>query len=267
VYEVYERFEREYVQPARARRQALLDAHGRGEIGDDELTHDILTVLLQHRADPSLELGDERRIAREVATYLQGGTHTNGQTLVNAADFLFAAEAERPGILERVAEDRLLAQRVVHETLRLRPTTPKIRRRTVADVVIAGRAIPEGSLVVLDVVQANQDPRWFGEHPDRFDPDRVVDPSVPRWGHSFGAGAHICPGRTVGGGFPVPEEGADDEHLHGLVALMVQEIMRRGIEPAPGRAPERDDRTERFTRWAHYWVRVGSPRGAAAAAT
>ncbi len=267
VYAVYERFERDYVAPARERRQALLDAQARGEVAEQDLPHDILTALLRHRGDATLELADEHRIAREVATYLQGGTHTNGQTVVNAIDLLFETEARRPGLVDRVADDRLLAQRVVHETLRLRPTTPKIRRRTVVDVMIGGRSIPANSLVVLDVVRGNQDPALFGAAPERFDPDRAVDPSVPRWGLSFGAGAHICPGRSVGGGFPVPEEGADGDHVYGLVALMLQELLRRGIEPVPGRKPERDTRTERFTRWAHYWVRVGSPRAAAAPAS
>lgn len=264
VYAAYDRFERDYVAPARARRERLLDEHARGSIGDEDLPHDILTALLRHRSDPSIELEDDGRIVREVATYLQGGTHTNGQTLVNAIDLLFDAETSTPGMLDRVATDRLLAQRVVHETLRLRPTTPKIRRRTVAETTIAGRTIPADALIILDVVRGNQDPGLFGTDPDRFDPDRIIDPNVPRWGLSFGAGAHICPGRSVGGGFPVPDDGADDDHIHGLVALMLQELLGRGIEPVPGRPPERDTRTERFTRWAHYWVRVGSPRGAAA---
>ncbi len=263
VYADYERFDALYVRPARERRQSLLDAHARSELADDDLTHDILTALLEHRADPALELADEGRIVREVATYLQGGTHTNGQTVVNAVDLLFDEERARPGILDRVASDRLFAQRVVHETLRLRPTTPKIRRRTVGDVTIAGQHIPEGSLVILDVVSANQDP-LFGADPAAFDPERIVHPDVPRWGLSFGAGAHICPGRTVGGGFPVPDGEPDDDHLFGLVPLMLQELVRRGIEPLPGRPPERDTRTERFTRWAHYWVRVGSTRAAEA---
>ena len=270
VYDAYERFDREYVTPARQRREGLLARLAGGDLEEDDLTHDILTALLQHRTDPSLELMDGGRIVREVATYLQGGTHTNGQTLVNAVDLLFEAEAGgRPGLVERTAEDRAFAQRVVHETLRIRPTTPKIRRRTVADVTIGGQAIPEGSLVIVDVVTANQDPA-FGDEPARFDPDRAIAGDVPRWGLSFGGGAHICPGRTVAGGFPAPDahgsadDPSADEHLFGLVALMVQGVLRRGIVPRPGDAGVRDTRTERFTRWAHYWVRVGAPRAASA---
>ena len=89
-----------------------------------------------------------------------------------------------------------------------------------------------------------------------FDPDRAVDPSVARWGLSFGAGPHQCPGRSVAGGFPAPSphEEADPEHIYGLAPLMFQAIAARGPRPDPDNAPTRDDRTERFTRWATYPV-------------
>ncbi|HXG39938.1 MAG TPA: cytochrome P450, partial [Candidatus Limnocylindrales bacterium] len=194
----YEEFERRDVRPAWERRARAIDEVRAGRLPAGELPQDILTVLLLHRADPALALSDEGRIVREVATYLQGGTHTSAQTLVNAVDLLFGAAAEgRGSLLDRVARDRAFAQRVVHETLRLRPTTPRIRRRAEADTTIAGREIPRDALVVLDVAAANRDPRLFGPDPDRFDPDRRVDPSVPRWGLSFGAGPHQCPGRSV----------------------------------------------------------------------
>lgn len=260
VYRTYEAFEREYVRPAWERRQALLDRFARGEIDESAVTQDILTVLLRHRADPSLELGDDGRVVREVATYLQGGTHTSGQVAVNALDLLFAAGD--PGQLDRAARDRLFAQRIGHETLRLRPTTPKAKRRAEADTTVAGRAVPRDALVILDLAQGNRDPRYFGADPGAFNPDRIVDPSIPRWGLSFGAGAHQCPGRTVGGGLPV--QSLDDDgpdHLFGLVALMIQSFARLGAQPHPDRVPVPDTRTDRYTRWAHYWVRIGPRRG------
>lgn len=263
----YAEFERDFVRPAWARRLPLVEQVRRGELAEDELPHDILTVLLLHRADPRLDLEDDGRVVREVATYLQGGTHTSAQTLVNALDLVFEASAGRPAMIDRLADDLLFAQRVVHETLRLRPTTPKIKRRAEADTVVAGRAIPRDALVVLDAVTGNRDPSLFGADPDRFDPDREVDPGVARWGLSFGAGAHQCPGRSVGGGFPVPAGFAvDDEHVFGLVALMLREVARRGVRPDPERQPERDLRTERFTRWLHYPVRFESRRAVAAPA-
>lgn len=258
VYRTYEAFERDYVRPSAARRLALLEA------GSEDVPHDILTVLLQHRADPALELADDGRITREVATYLQGGTHTSAQTLTNALDLIFGQGEVAPAILDRVATDRAFAQRVVHETLRLRPTTPRMKRRAEADTVVAGVPIPRDALVVLDAGAANRDPALFGADADAFNPDRVLDPGLPRWGLAFGAGPHQCPGRSVAAGFPAPAGlEVEDDHLYGLVALMIQGIARRGVRPDPEATPERDDRTERTTRWSSYPVRFPPPTGGA----
>lgn len=251
----YEEFERDFLRSAWDRRLRLLAQVEGGTLTEEDLPHDILTVLLRHRTDPQIELDDDGRVVREVATYLQGGTHTSGQTLVNAFDLVFAAE-DSPALIERLATDRLFAQRVVHETLRLRPTTPRIRRRAEADTTVGGVAIPKDAVVILDATAGNREPDLFGADPDRFDPDRTVAEGVPRWGLSFGAGAHLCPGRSVGGGFPVPDDYlVDDQHVFGLVALMLEALAARGIGPDPDRVPERDTRTERFTRWRHYPVR------------
>jgi cytochrome P450 len=249
-------FEDGHVRPSWERRAALVERYRADPSGETALPHDILTVLLLHRDEPDMELQDDGRVVREVATYLQGGTHTSGQTLVNVLDLLFPYAAAHPGTWQRIAGDRAYAQRCMHETLRLRPTTPRIRRRAEAETRMAGRVIPQDALVVLDAVAGNRDPAFFGEHPDDFDPDRYVDPSVARWGLSFGAGPHQCPGRSVAGGFPSasPEDAPGDGHLFGLVAQMIQAVVRRGVAPDPDAQPQRDTRTERFTRWRHYPV-------------
>lgn len=252
----YAAFERDFVRPAWARREALIARVRAGDLSAEALPQDILTVLLLHREDPSLELADDGRIVREVATYLQGGTHTSAQTLVNALDLIFGSGPGHEATLDRIATDTLFAQRVVQETLRLRPTTPKMKRRAEAETEIAGRRIPKDALVVLDIAAANRDPELFGPDPERFDPDRTIGPNAARWGLSFGAGAHQCPGRAVGGGFPVPATFAvDDDHVFGLVALELQAVAQRGVRADPERQPERDLRTDRFTRWLHYPVR------------
>jgi len=257
-------FEREFVRPSWERRRPAVERFLRGELPEDELPHDILTVLLVHRADPRLELEDDGRIVSEVGTYLQGGTHTSSQTLINTLDLLFPRLAAEPGLRARVVADRLFAQRCVHETLRLRPTTPKIKRRAEADTTVSGTPIPRDALVVLDVATANRDPRLFGADAEEFDPDRPLADDVPRWGLSFGAGPHQCPGRSVAGGFPVPPDfNPDADHVYGLVALMVQGVVRRGVRPDAGRAAVRDTRTERYTRWSQYPVVFDTPGDAA----
>ena len=255
VRDAYAEFDRDFVRPAWQRRQAMIDAVRRGDASEASLPQDILTVLLLHRGEAALELDDDARVVREVATYLQGGTHTSAQTLVNSLDIIFE-RPEAAAMLERVAADTLFAQRVVQETLRLRPTTPKAKRRAEADTEVAGVKIPKDALVILDLESGNRDASVFGTNADEFDPDRALDANVPRWGLSFGGGPHQCPGRAVGGGFPIPPSfHVDDDHVYGLVALEVQAVARRGVRPDPERAPERDTRTARFTRWLHYYVR------------
>lgn len=254
VKEAHAGFKRDFMAPARARREEALARYRASELSEDDLPYDILTVMLMHREDPQLSL-DDGRLTREVATYLQGGTHTSSQTLINALDLLFPLAEQDPSIWERVTSDTLYAQRCVHETLRLRPTTPKIKRRCEDDTEIGGRRIPKDALVILNVVNANRDPELFGPDADQFNPLRTLAEDLHAWGLSFGAGPHTCPGRSVAGGLPAPASGdVGDQHLFGLVALMVQEVARRGVRKDPDAEPRQDKRTERFTRWASYPV-------------
>lgn len=254
----YAELDRDFVGPSRRSREAFIARVRAGQVDASELPQDILTVLLQHADDPALAL-DDGRILREVATYLQGGTHTSAQTLVNGLDLVFS-RVDREALVARIARDALFAQRVVQETLRLRPTTPKVKRRAEAETEVGGIRIPKDAQVVLDLASGNRDPKVFGDRADLFDPDRAVDQSVvARWGLSFGAGAHQCPGRSVGGGFPIPSGfEVEDDHVFGLVALELQAVAERGVGPDPDAVPERDLRTERFTRWLHYPVRFPS---------
>ena len=252
-------FHEQFGVPSIERRQQALDALARGEIEEDDLPHDILTSLLRHRDDPALGLTSDDIIVREAGTYLQGGTHTSSQTLINAIDLLLDNRPTRPELWEHVKTDMALAQRCMHETLRLRPTTPKAKRRAEEATTVAGTPIPEGALVVLDLATANCDPHLFGPDAAEFNPDRVMPSRNPLWGLSFGAGPHICPGRKVAGGLPqsASAEPAAD-HLYGLVAKMIQAVVTQDPERHPTKPQAKDDRTTRFTRWREYWVRFDS---------
>jgi cytochrome P450 len=256
-------FDRTYVTPSRRRREALLDA---GEEGPYDLLAEALGRL--RAGDPMF--ADHDLLVREVALFLHGGSHTSAQTVCNVFYFLLGLDGAGPRTewLERAAADRLDAQKVVHETLRLIPTTPEFKRYAEEDAEVVGCPVSRGATVALDARTANRDPELFGERPDEFDPDRRVRDDVPLWGHSFGAGPHICIGRSVAGGLPLTgamlRDGVGESHLYGLIALMVQEFAARGVRPDPARPPERDDRTSRGSRWMHFPVVFGEGDAAGA---
>jgi cytochrome P450 len=259
-------FDERYVTPTRRRRERLLDALAAGET-DDEAPHDLLTVALRQMRAGDDTFADHALLVREAGLFLHGGSHTSAQTLCNAFHHLFGVDGpgRRSELLRRVAEDPLDAQRCVHETVRLRPPNPEMKRLAEQDVVVAGTRIARGTTVVLDARQANRDPARFGARPERFDPDREIRDDVPLWGLSFGAGPHICIGRSVAGGFPLTGErlrrGVPPGHLFGLVARMVQAVAARGVGPDPEAVPEPDHRTTRGTRWRRFPVRFPEPSG------
>ena len=252
VMETLARLRDRYVLPALEQRRALLRS-------GDELPHDLVSAALLARESGEIVLDDEL-LTREVGLYLHGGSHTSAQTTCNAFHFLLGYEQEaRHDLLERAATSSLAAQQVVHETLRLKPMTPRVKRRATVDTTVGELTIPAGTTVIMDVRAANRDERLYGQHPERFDIDRRVDDKVQLWGLSFGAGAHICIGRSVAGGFPL-HGGEDDSdtsqaHLYGLVAHMVHAIAQHGVARHPSNDPELDTRTTRGSRWARFPVR------------
>jgi cytochrome P450 len=259
-------FDRDYVTPSRRRREALLDEIGAGR-STEEPQFDLLTQSLRKLRAGDRMFADHALLVREVGLFLHGGSHTSAQTTCNVFYFLFGLDGAGPRTewLRRVAGSRLDAQKAVHETLRLIPTTPEIKRLAEDDAEVAGCPVSRGAKVALDARTANRDPELFGANPDSFDPDRQVRDDVALWGHSFGAGPHICIGRSVAGGLPLSgtalREGVGESHLYGLIALMVQAIAARAVELDPDEAPERDQRTSRGSRWLRFPVVF--PAGAA----
>jgi cytochrome P450 len=260
---VLENFDRVYVMPSRRRREALLDA------GEDA-PYDLLTEALRNLRAGDDMFADHALLVREVALFLHGGSHTSAQTVCNVFWFLLGLDGVGPRTewLHRVAASRLDAQKAVHETLRLIPTTPEFKRYAEEDAEVVGCPVHRGATVALDARTANRNPQLFGDHPEEFDPDRRVRDDVPLWGHSFGAGPHICIGRSVAGGLPLTgsilRNGLPESHLYGLIALMAQEFAARGVCADPDRAPRRDDRTSRGSRWMRFPVVF--PEGAATGA-
>lgn len=223
---------------------------------------DVLGVLLENRDELDL---DDAQILREVALYVEAGSHTSSQTLTNTLHFIFGLEEDDPDLRYRLVEDRAAVQRFVHEALRLRPTNPKIKRRAKCDTRVGNISIEKGTILHLDTATANRDVAVYGVDAEEFDPWREISETAPRYGLSFGGGLHSCIGRALAVGMSIPgEPDLPAHHLFGIVTLMVQELLRRGVVPSPEGLPIPDKQTDRWSRWEKYPVvfeRIGgSPR-------
>lgn len=248
-------FNEEFLRSSRRRREAMLEEVAVGMRDESELPGDLLTTLLRHQRDLGM---DDALLVRETAFFLESGAHTSGQTAANTMHYLFAWCADRPGAWDELADDIMLIQRCVHEALRLRPIIPLVKRRAVANTVVAGTPVREGALVLMDVADANRDSAVFGQDADDFNPLRSLEERVSLFGHSFSGGMHSCIGRLLAAGLPLRDNEIPDStagHLYGIIPSIVQGFVRRGAHPDPERTPEPVKQSMRWTRWERYPVR------------
>ena len=80
VGEALESFKHAFFVPSRNRREQMLQRMGMGELSEDELPRDILTVLLANRQEQNL---DDDMILREVAFFMQAGSHSSANALTH----------------------------------------------------------------------------------------------------------------------------------------------------------------------------------------
>lgn len=250
-------FDREFFQPSLERRRGLLERFAAGDVDEDDLPQDVLTVLLRNQDDLDLPLD---AIRREVAFMLQAGSHSSANAFTDAMDDLFDWFEAHPDDRRRCLEDRSFLQRCVHESLRLHPASPVAWRVATEDVQLRdGREIPAGTKVVLDLMAANRDASAVGARPEYFDPDRTTAGGVPHWGHTFGGGMHVCIGQELDGGVSsTAAEGGAEVDVFGVVPLMVEAMLASGAHRDPQRPPRRDDSSIR-PHFASYPVVFDQP--------
>lgn len=245
VAEAMERFDDVFFGPSMRRREAL--------IGSEDAPRDVLTTLLANRDELNLPVDVMRR---EVAFYLQAGSHSTANAFTHCVGEMLSYGAAHAEFLQRARSDRMLVQRCVHEALRLHPASPVAWRKPVNDLTLSdGTELREGELVVLDLSAANRCPSHFGDDAATFDPARVPADGTPAWGHSFGGGAHACVGQELDGG---TELDGSAGHLYGTVAVMVSTFLQNGGRADPDNPPTEDSTTQR-KHFSAYPVLFGQP--------
>ena len=222
-------FDTEFLQPSIARRRNVLAAHNAGELGDSEVPHDILAVLLENA-----EGLDAPTILRETAFFLLTGASTSSAALAMTLDNIFRWLVDHPEEEQRLDTEPAFVQRCIFETLRLEPISPiGARWATQAITLSDGTTLEHGDRVHIDMKAANRDPARWGPDAGRFLPDREVPDDMPRYGLSFGHGMHHCIGQELAvGADPDPDEGFQNR-IFGLVGVVIQELIRLGVRPDP----------------------------------
>ncbi len=246
-----EKFDKTFLAPSIARRQALLERFRAGEIAEDALPRDVLTVLL--RNEDQLDMPPDV-LRREIAFYLQAGAHSTANSTTHAMHEIFNWRRAHPEDGERMKRDPLFVQRCVHESLRLHPASPVSWRKPVCPISLDGAGeLSESDLVVIDLAASNRDPGAFGPTAHEFDPHRAIPTGRLPFGLTFGSGPHACLGRDLDGGvLPIPTS-TPETHQYGIVTLFVRRLLAEGARPDSSDPPTEATYTQR-PNWGRYPV-------------
>ena len=194
----------------------------------------LLSILLSAVDEDGTGLTD-RQAHDEIMTLLLAGTETAAGVLAWALHLL----AENPELQQRIRAEVLavtdgraptvaemrrftLTERFVKEILRLYPPGWIVGRRPLRDVRMNGVPVPARSQVLLNFYGLHRDPDAFPD-PDRFDPDRWIDPdpeTVATYFLPFGMGPRGCLG-----------EGYAWTEIYGVLSAVVT---RYRLESVPG---------------------------------
>lgn len=131
---------------------------------------------------------DHRELKATAGLVLAAGFETTVNLLGNAMQLL----SDHPDQLALLRAEPDLWPNAVEEVLRVDPPVMLTSRSATREVEVAGRAIPQGGLVVTVLAGANRDPQVFDD-PDRFDVRR----ENAREHLSFSAGRHFCVGAAL----------------------------------------------------------------------
>ena len=136
----------------------------------------------------------------------------------------------------------LTTGQAITESLRLRPASPYLIRRTTADHLLpSGKMIAAGTYVMLDLIRASRDPAMFGPDPEQFNPRRQPLQLIKPFALGFGSGPHTC----IAMNMTMGEGGSEDNGAQGLFVLLLAAFYRAGGRMDPDRPPRRNDANAR----------------------
>ncbi len=244
-------FDDRFFTPSAERRQALIEQLKAGEISEDDLPMDVLTVLL--RNEDKLDIVRDM-VLRETAFYFLAGAHTSVHSLGHAMNHLLTWCEEHPEDRQKLIDDTAMIQRFVHESFRLHPSSPVSKRSALEPVeFLSGDKANKGDLVVINLQQANRDISIFGNNAADFYPFREYPRGVTETGITFGIGMHSCLGKNLAAGtLPKPgQEIEQDKRQLGMVTWVAHALLKDGAIKDKDNPGHIDPTITRET-WAEY---------------
>ena len=250
-------FEEKFLIPSKNRRLKILKQFNDNKLDEDDLPRDVLTVLLRNVDGINL---DDDLIKREIAFYLQAGSHSTANSMVHALHEIFEWMEKHPEDKEKIYNDPIFLQRCVHESMRLHPASPVAWRKPTCPIELDKEIrMNQDDLLIMDLHTANRDKKIFGIDAEEFNPYRKLDPNQSIWGLTFGIGLHLCFGRDLDGGLIPDEKTLPKKHQYGIVTLLVRKLIENKVRLDPDNKPLKDLNTER-PNWGSYPVLFGEKK-------
>lgn len=151
---------------------------------------DIISVIMNTEVDVDETGGKTRKLdPAEVAMRFQEVAFAGHETVAKAIPNGAIALTSFPDQRRLLASDLSLSGQTADEVLRYDPPSQLQGRVTTQEITLHGITIPNDARVMLATAAAMRDPQAYPD-PDRFDIERVPDPSTIY----FGYGVHRCIG-------------------------------------------------------------------------
>lgn len=217
----------EFYSSSLSRRRALIDRWRAGEVDEDDLPVDLLTLVLKEDGE-----FDEELWLREALFFVVASANTTTHATPHVFHEIMEWIAAHPDEAHLLNDD-LFLRHAVEEGLRLNGPVPALLRRATADSTMSdGRVVAADEDFACMLESANTDPDVYGDTGDAYDPHRAAGLGrLEAHGLSFGAGSHLCSGRPLAIGLPPTADG--EVTVMGVVPCLMRELLRRGARPDP----------------------------------
>lgn len=158
---------------------------------------DILSMMVRARDEDRAALTDTD-LRHELNTLISAGHETTATAIAWGAELL----AHNPDVQARARAvrregDQPYLDALVKEVLRIRaPVAVAGARHMLEPFELGGRTIPRDTVIIMDAWGVHLDPSVYPE-PDRFMPERFLEPAPEYAFLPFGGGAHRCLGAAL----------------------------------------------------------------------